>query len=64
MELANINPGIKRGSQQPYTIMVNHRIYFLTYDTRTDEISWNMFMDSAETAKNIENILRNYLTNG
>ena len=63
MNYVNINPGIKFGLKQPFTITHGGRIFFLTHDESRDVIEWNMFMDDALLKKEIEEILRNYLTN-
>jgi len=63
MDNVNINPGIKRGMKQPFTIMTGGRIYFLSHDESTDAIVWNMFMDDSDLKINIEKMLRSYLTN-
>ena len=62
MSAANINPGIKIGLKQPYTIMHEGRIFFCSHDQGTNEISWNMFMDDPELKEKLEKILKSYLT--
>ncbi len=64
MDLININPGLKRGLIQPFTITMGQRIFFLSYDEQSNRILWNMFIEDAEIKKKIEDSLRNYLTNG
>jgi hypothetical protein len=59
----NINPGLKSGLRQPYTIMMEGRIFFLTQDESSGAIDWNMFMDDDGTREKVEQILKNYLTN-
>jgi hypothetical protein len=63
MNYTNINPGIKRGLRQPFTITTFGRIFFLTHDEFNDAIEWNMFMDDAVLKEEIEEILKSYLTN-
>lgn len=63
MDFVNINPGLKTGLRQAFTITVAGRIFFLTYDESRGSIGWNMFMDDLELKANIEEILKNYLTN-
>lgn len=63
MNYVNINPGLKTGLRQAFTITVAGRIFFLTHDTFTGAIEWNMFMDDLELKADIEKILKNYLTN-
>lgn len=63
MELTNINPGIKIGMKQSFTIMTSGRIFFLTHDEVFDRIEWDMLMDDSELSEKVEKILRNYLTN-
>jgi len=58
-----INPGIKSGMRQPYTIMLGDRIFFLTHDEQSGDISWNMFMEDPDLKKKIEKTLKSYLTN-
>ena len=58
----NINPGIKTGLRQPYTIVAFSRIFFLTHDESRDVIAWTMFVDP-DTKEKVEEILKNYLTN-
>ena len=63
MDFVSINPGIKTGSRQPYTMMTANRIFFLTYDEATDQISWNMLLDDGEIKDYVEKVLRDHLTN-
>ena len=63
MDFVNINPGLKTGLRQTFTITTGGRIFFLTYDGRNDSISWNMFMDDYILQREIEEMLKNYLTN-
>jgi len=63
MDLVNINPGLKTGLRQAFTITAFGRIFFLTHDERFDSIEWNMFMDDDATRQEIEEILKSYLTN-
>jgi len=66
MEFININPGIKHGMKQPFTITVGGRIFFLTHNEANDAIEWNMFIDDVaerDLKLKIEKILINYLTN-
>jgi hypothetical protein len=64
MDFVNINPGIKRGLIQPYTITKSGRIFFLSHDERSGAIIWNMFIDDDGLKQEIEKIFKNYLTNG
>lgn len=63
MSYVNINPGIKTGTNQPYTIILDGRIFFLTHDEQYDTISWNMFMDDPGLKQKVEESLKSYLTN-
>jgi hypothetical protein len=63
MDFVNINPGLKTGLRQAFTITMQSRIFFLTYDAGIDTIIWNMFMDDFAMKEKIEEILKNYLTN-
>ena len=63
MDFVNINPGLKTGLRQAFTITIQNSIFFLTYDAGTDAIIWNMFVDDFAVKEKIEKILRNYLTN-
>jgi len=63
MDFVNINPGLKTGLRQAFTITIQNQIFFLTHDAGTDTIIWNMFMDDYAQKEKIEKILRNHLTN-
>lgn len=65
MNYTNINPGLKIGMKQSFTITVfdPRNIYFLTHDSQFDKITWNMFVVDIAEKEKIEKILRNYLTN-
>jgi len=63
MRFVNINPGVKSGVNQPYTIMLGDRIFFLTHDERADIFIWNMFIDDIGLKQDVEKILKSYLTN-
>jgi hypothetical protein len=63
MNLVNINPGLRSGMRQPFTIMTDGQIFFLTHNESSGQIEWNMFMDDPDTKLKIEKILRDYLTN-
>ncbi len=63
MDFININPGLKNGLRQAFTITTQNQIFFLTYDASRDAIIWNMFMDDDATKQKIEETLKSYLTN-
>ena len=63
MDFVNINPGLKTGLRQAFTITVADQIFFLTHDAANDTIIWNMFVDDARQKEKIEKILKNHLTN-
>jgi hypothetical protein len=63
MNYININPGIKRGLKQPFTIMMKSRIFFLTHDEFNGAIEWNMLIDDTTLKQEVEQILKSYLTN-
>ena len=63
MNFTNINPGLKTGWKQAFTITESGRIFFLTLNLVTGAIEWNMFMDNSVEKERIEKILKNYLTN-
>ena len=66
MNYINVNPGIKIGMRQTFTITLGGgagKIFFLTYDADCDKIIWNQFVDDVVLKAEIEEILRNYLTN-
>ena len=63
MDFVNINPGLKTGLRQAFTITVANQIFFLTHDAGNDNIIWNMFVDDLATKEKVEKILKNYLTN-
>ena len=63
MDFININPGLKTGLRQAFTIMMRQRVFFLTHDAFNDSITWNMFMDDDTLRQEVEEILKNYLTN-
>lgn len=63
LSLVNINPGLKTGSKQAFTIMAGGRTFFVTYNDYNDQIEWNMYIDDTATKTEVEKILRNYLTN-
>jgi len=61
--MMNINPGIKSGLRQPFTITVAGQTFFLTHDESRGVIEWNMFIDDEHMKAYVEKILKNYLTN-
>jgi len=63
MNYVNINPGIKTGLRQPYTITMGGQIFFLTYDESRDTITWNQFIDDDILKQDVEKTLKTYLTN-
>ncbi len=63
MDFVNINPGLKTGLRQAFTITMLGRIFFLTHDASNDTIIWNMFMDDDTMKQKIEETLKSYLTN-
>jgi len=63
MDFVNINPGLKTGLRQAFTITTGGHIFFLMYDGRNDSIIWNMFVDDYTLKQEIEEILKNYLMN-
>ena len=63
MDFVNINPGLKTGLRQAFTITTGGQIFFLTHDASNDTIAWNMFLDDDITKQKIEEILKSYLTN-
>jgi len=63
MDFVNINPGIKAGLRQAFTITVAGQIFFLTHYAPNDKIEWNMFIDDDAMRQRVEEILKSYLTN-
>ncbi len=63
MDFVNINPGLKTGMRQAFTITMESQIFFLTHDASNGTIIWNMFMDDSEMRQKVEEILKSYLTN-
>jgi len=63
MNFTNINPGLKTGWKQAFTITAFGRLFFLTHCEFSDKIEWNMFMDDQDLKADVEKILKNYLTN-
>jgi len=63
MDFVNINPGLKTGLRQAFTITVGRRIFFLTHDVGNDTITWNMFVEDFAVKEEVEKILRDHLTN-
>ena len=61
--MVNIHPGIKNGLRQPFTITWLGRTFFLTHDEGRGTIEWNMFIDDDSIKRDVEEILKNYLTN-
>lgn len=49
--------------RQPFTITWFGRTFFLTHNEATGAIEWNMFIDDVNIKADVENILKNYLTN-
>ena len=60
--MININPGIKLGTKQPFTITIGQQLSFVVYDELYDTVSFNCFVEE-DRKPEIEEILRNYLTN-
>jgi hypothetical protein len=62
VDFINVNPGIRRGVIQPYTITIGTDIFFLNHDTVSNRFFWCSPADD-DQRRNVEKILKDYLTN-
>lgn len=64
MEIIIINQGLEHNGIIPLTIIIGDQIFFFSYNSETDRIAYNCFVDDKDLRIKLEKIIREYLTTG